>query len=439
MPGEIDWAALLEGEEPTPDDPYDISGLISIDSDISISGSTATALTRTPTPTDTRDRSHSISERHSYSFMNLQSVNDLLGPVLSPSPELHATKSASSIKSNVTFSEYEPEVFNLAEEINLLSIGDLLPEEQLEGEETFNESKYYSSDKFTEAYSESDEGDVTAAPSVIEEEQETEVYSEDDDISEEIKTKSDGWKSVKERMLNKGKKIPVFMVGPKKKKLQRDLSFSRSMDKTELSQLVSGKTSKTSIISEVNTRKSCDVSEKSPTKTYNYSSFTEDVTTISDSSELETVTKSRTSLTEIRFEPPCCGCKCKNQRADMNMRPIPLFSGMTLDSKTLEELSAMNPDKIALLNMMKAQYNLTRGLIDITSNILNSEIDNCKPTSRYTTYEETKEYIKKHQPYGRKERKRSDKRFKNIVISGKSSESAAVPKRTKPRKSKSKG
>ena len=436
MPGEIDWEALLEGKEPELNDSEGISGLISVDSDISLSRSTPTARTtsrsQTPSDSNTRDRSHGLVEVHS--FMNLQSVNDLLGPVESPSPELHGTRSASSIKSNVTFSESEPEVFNIAEEINLLSIGDLLPEEQLEGSFDESKSQGYSSDKFTEAESELD--NVTAAASVIdevqEEEEEEDLYTEEDDeISEEIRTKSDGWKSVKDKMLNKGKKIPVFMVGPKKKKLQRDLSFSRSMDKTELSQLISGsKTSKTSMKSEI--------SEKSPTKTFNYTSFTEDLTTISDSSELETVTKSRTSITELKFESPCCGCKCKNQTADINMRPIPLFSGVTLDSKTLEELSAMNPDKIALLNMMKAQYNLTKGLIDITSNILNSEIEQCKPTARHTTYEETKKYIRKYQPYRRKSERSADKKSRD---SGKVKENRLDTEMAKKprRKSKSKG
>ena len=405
MPGEIDWGALLEGKEPEPDGSEAISGLISVDSgDISISDTTGQSISRTPTPT--RDRTGSASEAQS--FLKLQSVNDLLGQVQSPSPELR-TRSASSIKSYVTFSESEPEVFNIAEEINLLSIGDLLPEEQLEeGYETSNESKSqnYSSDKFTEAYSESDEEVDLAEASKIEEvqeEEEEEIYTQDDEISEDIKIKSDGWKNVKNKMLNKGNKIPVFMVGPKKKKFQRDLSFSK--DKSEVSQLISSKTLNTSVKSEISSRISTNVSEKSPTKTYNYTSFTEDITTISDSSELETVTKSRTSITEVKFNPPCCDCKCKNQTADINMRPIPLFSGTTLDSKTLAELSAMNPDKIALLNMMKAQYSLTKGLIDITSNILNSEIENCKPTARHTTFEETKEYIRKNQPYKRSKSK----------------------------------
>ena len=401
MPGEIDWGALLEGKEPEPDGSEAISGLISVDSgDISISDTTGQSISRTPTPT--RDRTGSASEAQS--FLKLQSVNDLLGPALSPSPELR-TRSASSIKSYVTFSESEPEIFNIAEEINLLSIGDLLPEEQLEeGYETSNDSKSgnYSSDKFTEAYSEFEEEVDSAEASKIEEvqeEEEEEINTQDDEISEDIKIKSDGWKNVKNKMLNKGNKIPVFMVGPKKKKFQRDLSFSK--DKSEVSQLISSKTLNTSVKSEISSRISTNVSDKSPTKTYNYTSFTEDITTISDSSELETVTKSRTSVTEVKFNPPCCDCKCKNQTADINMRPIPLFSGTTLDSKTLAELSAMNPDKIALLNMMKAQYSLTRGLIDITSNILNSEIENCKPTARHTTFEETKEYIRKNQPYKR--------------------------------------
>lgn len=418
MPGEIDWGALLEGKEPELDGSEAISGLISVDSgDISISDTTGQSISRTPTPT--RDRAGSASGAQS--FLKLQSVNDLLGPVQSPSPELR-TRSASSIKSYVTFSESEPEVFNIAEEINLLSIGDLLPEELEEGYETSNESKsgVYSSDKFTEAYSESDnEGDSAAVSRTEKVEEEEEIISQNDEISEDIKIKSDGWKNVKDKMLNKHNKIPVFMVGPKKKKFQRDLSFSK--DKSEVSQLISSKTLNTSVKSEISSRVSTNVSDKSPTKTYNYTSFTEDITTISDSSELETVTKSRTSVTEVKFTPPCCYCKCKNQTADINMRPIPLFSGTTLDSKTLAELSAMNPDKIALLNMMKAQYNLTRGLIDITSNILNSEIENCKPTARHTTFEETKKYIRKHQPYRRRNGKSSEKSRKGVSRKAKSS------------------
>ena len=402
--GDIDWGALLEGKEPTAERILDlsgISGLHSVGSDISISGSTTSRGTGRPYQ---HQKSNNFSD--SGSLVNLQSVNDLLAQ--SPSPEPYRSRSAASFKSNVTFSESEPEVFNIAEEINLLSIADLMPSEQESSEEASDTELASEREYTTQRYTDPD----NYTEPITEEHEYSEI---EDEISEDIKTKSEGWKAVKDRMINKGRKIPVFMVGPKKKAISRDLSFNKSLERSELSQLLSTrKSSKSTIKTEASSRKSSIISEKStfvPT-TYNYSrsSYTEDITTVSDSSEMETVTKSstKTSITNIKFAEPCCKCKCKCQAADLNIKPVGL-RGTVLDPKTLSELAEMNPDKIALLNIMKAQYHLTKGLLDITSGIINSEIDSCQPTARYTSIEETRRYIKKNQPYKKSKRGKSRK------------------------------
>ena len=432
--GEIDWEALLEGKEPEPKDTEDISGLLSVNSDeISITASSTQS-------TKELSKSKSLDLSGSGHFFNLQSVNDLICQgqsvndlvsheqsvndlvsheqslndlnsfAQSPSPEVHASRSALSVRSNVTFSEDVPEVFNLAEEMNLMSIGDLIPEEALELDYTTDvndTSRNTSPDKLTEIdsyteidtftgnrkhYSEDTKSILSVLSGTNVDDVDEDIVTED--ISEEIKEKEDGWSKVKDKLTNKNsdKKIPVFMVGPKNKRLSKDLSFSKSQ---EMSREKSSRKN-----NEERNRKSSQLSERTEPKSFNYTSFTEDITTVSDTSTAETVTQSKTSVTKVKFDPPCCKCRCVNQVADVNMKPIPLFSGVTLDSKTLDELSAMNPDKVALLNMMKAQFSLTKSLIDITSSILKSEVDDCKPTYRHTNLKETKQFIKKNQPHG---------------------------------------
>lgn len=427
--GDIDWEALLEGKEPEPhvsDGFEDLSGLLSVNSEISITASTQS--------NKESSRAKSVDLSESGSFGNLQSVNDLISYEQSPSPEVPATRSAVSVKSNVTFSETSPEIYNINEDINLLSIGDLVPDEDFEMDTQSDAGVNFSlSDRRPDKFTKFDTNLISVDESpekITEVDSYTELYSridnkkafsedersasavvtdskfDDEDIvteeiSEEIDERDAHWRNVKSKV-TRNSEIPVFMVGSKKKKPSKDLSSSKYKEKNKgIPRKKKSESRKPSISSTRDEHNSFKyTSERNEGKSFNYTSFTEDVTTVSETSAAETLTQSKTSVTNVKFEAPCCKCKCNNQIADVNIKPIPLFSGMTLDSKTLDELSAMNPDKIALLNMMKAQFNLTKGLIEITSNILKSEIDDCQPTYRHTNLEDTKKLIKKNQPYG---------------------------------------
>ena len=402
---EIDWAALLDGKTPPPRDliSEQLSGLHT-DLDVSLTTTSNTRRNVTVSTEDSVEEDDSVASAGS--FLNLHDINDLLPE----SPDLPASKSASSLKSNVTFSESEPEVYNIVEELNLLSIGELSVAEEVTSEAS---AGGYSGDVFTSVYSETAKSKQTESAITESGGDITEEGSQSEEIAEDIiKTRSDPWKVAKNRLLNKGTEIPVFMVGPKKKQLHRDLSFSKSNEETASPV----KSSRISVPS--SSRARAGKSGASYTSVISdgpsYNSYTtvssEDVTTISESSELQTVTKSHRSVTEVKLETPCCKCRCQNVEADLNMKPLPLFSGVTLDAGTLEQMSLLNPDKIALLNMMKAQYNLTKGLIEITSGILDSEIGKCRPKFRHTSLEETKRYIKKHQPYKSSKKRKGEKK-----------------------------
>nr|XP_020465756.1 uncharacterized protein C19orf44-like isoform X1 [Monopterus albus] len=80
------------------------------------------------------------------------------------------------------------------------------------------------------------------------------------------------------------------------------------------------------------------------------------------------------------------------------MNPMPV-AAYILSAETVEALSTYNPAVYVLTEMLKQQLAMTRQFIESSSHRHSSLVQSLGPPNyRYTTLEDTKEYIRKHQP-----------------------------------------
>nr|XP_046246684.1 uncharacterized protein C19orf44 homolog isoform X2 [Scatophagus argus] len=80
------------------------------------------------------------------------------------------------------------------------------------------------------------------------------------------------------------------------------------------------------------------------------------------------------------------------------MNPTPV-AAHTLSAETVEALSAFNPAAFALNELLKQQLAMTRRFIESSRRLHSSLVQSLEPPNyKYTTLEDTKEYIRKHRP-----------------------------------------
>ena len=399
---EINWEALLNDEEisvslseaPPMVSPSRLSGLLTLNLEIDTTLSDSSENKALPFPHKyERDQIEEEEENDttSDSISNLKSLHDL--------DELFADEQNTKAPEE-NFETYEERsqsenTFNISEELNVKSVGELLSERiHHETSEAVPETENnFSNAKSSHKIPKIDSEPYNYSEDTFDEDYEDDFNSDTEEVTESIKAKSVGWKVVKEKVLNRDS-IPVFLVN--RKKFSRDLSI-RSVDSKSYTATAK---SPTEVDKSYATDRTITPTSSKSSGHYKMSSKAVNKSDFSDSTSVENV---------VLKEPECPRCSCKYPIADLNTKPISVLRGVPLDPQTLVNLSEMSPDKITILNLLKAQYNLTRGILDITNSIISSNLESCTPNHKYTTWKDTKRYIKKHKKTKKREVKTNTK------------------------------